>query len=153
MAKSKNETKEMNLDFSAFLAGNANQISEVHFVASKRFMQGDKPVEWILKPIDSQTEEAIRKSCTKQVEVTGKRGYYQDKTDMDAYLAKMCVASTAFPPLNNVELQNSYGVMGGEALLKKLLHLPGEYTEYKAKVMEVNGFDTGMGQLVADAKN
>jgi hypothetical protein len=64
----------------------------------------------------------------------------------------MCVACTVYPDLNNVELQESYGVMGAEALLKKML-LPGEYTDYKAKVMEVNGYDMSMEELVDDAKN
>ena len=31
--------------------------------------------------------------------------------------------------------------------------LPGEYAEYKAKVMEVNGYDMSMEELVDEAKN
>ena len=29
----------------------------------------------------------------------------------------------------------------------------GEYTEYKAKVMEINGYDMSMDELVEEAKN
>ena len=47
---------------------------------------------------------------------------------------------------------DSYGVKSADALLKKML-LPGEYTEYKAKVMEVNGYDMSMEELVDEAKN
>jgi len=41
--------------------------------------------------------------------------------------------------LDDIELQNSYGVMGADALLKTML-TPGEYPEYMEKVQEVNGF-------------
>jgi hypothetical protein len=54
--------------------------------------------------------------------------------------------------LNDTELQDSYGVKGADALLKKMLKA-GEYTEYKAKVMEVNGYDMSMEELVDEAKN
>jgi hypothetical protein len=67
-------------------------------------------------------------------------------------MAKVCVACTVYPNLNNAELQDSYGVKDGISLLKKML-LPGEYTEYKAKVMEVNGYDLSMEELVDEAKN
>jgi hypothetical protein len=57
-----------------------------------------------------------------------------------------------FPNLNDAELQDSYGVKSADELLKKML-LPGEYSEYKAKVMEVNGYDMSMEELVDEAKN
>lgn len=139
-------------DFSIFMAGNANVTENVKYVASKRFVVDGNPVEWELKPIDSDLDEAIRKECTKRVPVAGKRGQYNQETDTDKYVGKMCVACTVYPDLNDVELQNSYGVKSGEALLKKML-LPGEYTEYKAKVMEVNGYDMSMEELVDEAKN
>ena len=134
------------------MAGNANQAENVKYVASKRFTVKGKPVEWELKPIDSDLDEAIRKECTKKVPIPGKRGQYNQETDTDKYMGKMCVACTVYPNLNDVELQDSYGVKDGIALLKKML-LPGEYTEFKAKVMEVNGYDMSMEELVDEAKN
>jgi hypothetical protein len=138
-------------DFAVFMAGNSTEET-VKYVASKRFAIKGKPVEWEIKAIDSDRDEAIRKECTKKVPVAGKRGQYNQETDTDKYLAKMCVACTVYPNLNDKELQTSYGVMSGEALLKKMLK-PGEYTEYKAKVMEVNGYDMSMEELVDEAKN
>lgn len=138
-------------DFAVFMAGNSTEET-VKYVASKRFAVKGKPVEWEIKAIDSDRDEAIRKECTKKVPVAGKRGQYNQETDTDKYLAKMCVACTVYPNLNDKELQTSYGVMSGEALLKKMLK-PGEYTEYKAKVMEVNGYDMSMEELVDEAKN
>ena len=139
-------------DFSIFMAGNAQKAETVKYVASKRFGTKGKPVEWELKAIDSDLDEAIRKECTKKVPVAGKRGQYTQETDTDKYIAKMCVACTVYPNLNDAELQDSYGVKSGDALLRKML-LPGEYTEYKAKVMEVNGYDMSMEELVDEAKN
>lgn len=139
-------------DFSVFMAGNAKQDETVKYVASKRFTSKGKPVEWELKAIDSDLDETIRKECTKRVPIAGKRGQYNQETDTDKYVGRMCVACTVYPNLNDKELQTSYGVMSADALLKKML-LPGEYTEYKAKVMEVNGYDLSMEELVDEAKN
>lgn len=139
-------------DFSVFMAGNALKGDTVKFVASKRFVVKGKPVQWEIKAIDSDTDEAIRKECTKRVPIAGKRGQYNNETDTDKYIGKMCVACTVYPNLNDAELQDSYGVKSADALLKKML-LPGEYTEYKAKVMEVNGYDMSMEELVDEAKN
>ena len=139
-------------DFAVFMAGNAQKAETVKYVASKRFGTKNKPVEWELKAIDSDMDELIRKECTKKVPVAGKRGQYTQETDTDKYIAKMCVACTVYPNLNDAELQDSYGVKSGDALLRKML-LPGEYTEYKAKVMEVNGYDMSMEELVEEAKN
>ena len=122
------------------------------FVASNRFKANGEPVEWELKAISSELDEALRKECTKRVPVVGKRGQYTPETDTDKYLGKLCVACTVYPDLNNAELQDSYGVKGADALLKTML-LPGEYVEFKAKVMEVNGYDMSMEELVDEAKN
>jgi hypothetical protein len=139
-------------DFSVFMAGNAVKDETVKYVASKRFVVKGKPVEWEIKSISSDLDEAIRKECTKKVPIAGKRGQYNQETDTDKYIGKVCVACTVYPDLNNAELQDSYGVKGGDALLKAMLK-PGEYIEYKAKVMEVNGYDMSMEELVDEAKN
>ena len=139
-------------DFSVFMAGNTNANETVKYVASKRFVQNKKPVEWELKAISSSLDEAIRKDCTKKVPIAGKRGQYTQDTDTDKYIGKLCVACTVYPNLNDAELQDSYGVKSGDELLKKML-LPGEYTDYKTKVMEVNGYDMSMEELVDEAKN
>jgi hypothetical protein len=115
-------------------------------------MKDGKPVEWELKAVSTDLDEAIRKDCTKKVPIVGKRGQFTLETDTDKYVGKLCVACTVYPNLNDVELQNSYGVSSADALLKKMLK-PGEYVDYKTKVMEVNGFDMSMEELVDEAKN
>lgn len=139
-------------DFSVFMASNVAADEVVKYVATKRIKNKGKPVEWELKPVSSSLDEAIRKECTKKVPIAGKRGQFNMETDTDKYIGKLCVACTVYPNLNDAELQDSYGVKSGDELLKKML-LPGEYTEYKAKVMEVNGYDMSMEELVDEAKN
>lgn len=139
-------------NFAAFMAGSAIKNETVKYVASKRFTDKGKPIEWEIKSIDSDLDEAIRKECTKRIPIQGKRGQYNQETDTDKYLAKMCAACTVYPNLNDAELQDSYGVKTPDALLKKMLK-PGEYTEYKTKVMEVNGYDMSMEDQVDEAKN
>ena len=137
-------------DFSVFMAGTAEE-EIVKYVASKRFVEKGKPVEWQIKAISSELDEAIRKDCTKRVPIVGKRGQYNQEVDTDKYIGKMCAACTVFPNLKDAALQDHYGVKSDDDLLKKMLR-PGEYTEYKAKVMEVNGYDMSMEELVDEAK-
>lgn len=139
-------------DFSVFMAGNVVVDEIVEYIASKRFMDKGEPVKWQLKAVSSDLDEQIRKECTKKVPIHGKRGQYNQETDTDKYIGKLCVACTVYPNLNDAALQDSYGVKCADDLIKKML-LPGEYTEYKAKVMEVNGFDMSMEDMVDEAKN
>ncbi len=140
-------------NLSVFLKQNALENENVKFVASKRFIDDSgKPVEWEICGITSEEDEAIRKACTRKVQVPGKKGQYTPETDYNAYLGKLAARCTIFPNLNNAELQNSYGCMGADSLLKTMLK-PGEYADYLAKIQEVNGFDVTMEELVDEAKN
>ncbi len=141
------------MSLTAFLAENAFAVENVKFAASKRFMGDDgKPMLWEIKTITGTEDEALRKSCAKRVPIPGKKNQYQKETDYDMYLGKLAVACTVFPDLNNKELQDSYKVMGAEALLKTML-TPGEYADYLQKVQEVCGFETTLQDEVDEAKN
>lgn len=67
---------------------------------------------------------------------------------MSAVVTK-CVV---YPNLNDKELQDSYGVMGAESLVKTMLK-PGEYIDLINKVQEVNGYNVTQEDLVEEAKN
>ena len=141
------------MNLSAFLAENALAVENVKFAASKRFMGDDgKPMLWEIKTITGTEDEALRKSCAKRVPIPGKKNQYQKETDYDMYLGKLAVACTVFPDLNNKELQDSYKVMGADALLKTML-TPGEHADYLTKVQEVCGFETTLQDEVDEAKN
>lgn len=139
------------MNLSAFL--NPMKEENCKVVASKRFIDEEgKPIEWELRTISADEDEAIRKSCTKRVPVPGRKGQFTQETDLNKYLGLLAVACTVYPNLNDVELQNGYGVMGADHLLKTMLHA-GEYTKYVSRVQELNGYDSSMDELVEEAKN
>ena len=134
------------MDLTAFL----NPIKEENkkVVVSKRFVDAEgKPIKWEIRAITAEEDEALRKSCTRKVQVPGKKGQFTQEIDTNEYLGLLAVTCTVFPNLNDAELQNAYGVMGADALLKKMLNA-GEYTSFLANIQEMNGFDTSMDELV-----
>ena len=129
------------------------KVENVKHVVSKRFVdEKGEPIPWELCCITSEEDEAIRKACTKRVPIPGKKNQYTQEIDYNLYLGKLAARCTVFPNLNDKELQDSYGVMGADALLKKMLK-PGEYADYLQKVQEVNGFEVTFEDAVEEAKN
>lgn len=140
-------------NLTAFLAQNKVKKENVKFVASTSFVdENGKPIEWEIKAITSQENDDIKQQCTKRVKVAGKAGAFTMEIDPMLYVGKLAAACTVFPDLKNAELQNSYGVMGDDALLKAMLNA-GEYTNYTNKVSEVNGFDETINDAIEEAKN
>lgn len=140
-------------NLSGFLAQNALKIENIKHVVSKRFVnEKGKPIPWELRCITSTEDETLRKACTKRVPVPGKRNQFTQETDYNLYLGKLAAMCTVHPNLDDSELQNSYGVMGSDALLKTML-TPGEYADYLTKVQEVNGFEVTLEESVDEAKN
>ena len=138
---------------SSFLRQNVLDNENVKYIASKRFVdENGAPIEWEICSITSEEDEAIRKACTRKVQIPGKKNQYTPETDYNAYLGKLAARCTVYPDLHNAELQNSYGCMGEDTLLKTMLK-PGEYADYLAKIQEVNGFDVTMEDMVDEAKN
>ena len=99
-----------------------------------------------------RSNSAIRKSCLRTIPAPGgRKGQYTQDFDAGLYQAKVSVACTVWPDLNDAALQDSYGVMGAENLITAMLS-PGEFEDYAAKVLEVNGFNN-KDELVDEAKN
>ena len=147
------------MDLSGFLSENALKVENVKHVASSRFLSGDKdgqgnpvPLAWEIQAITGIEDEELRKACTKRVPAPGKKGQYTMETDYNLYLGKLASACTVYPNLNDKGLQDSYRVMGADALLKAML-TPGEYAGYLAKVQEINGFDRSLQDEVDESKN
>lgn len=138
-------------DLKMFLKPNALGESTRKFVASKRYVdEKGEPIEWEIAPLSANKDEQIRKDATKYV--GGKRGAKVPEFDQDKYFAMVCAESTVYPNLNDAELQDSYGVKDAISLLKEML-LPGEYALYREEVLDVNGYDMSMEELVDEAKN
>lgn len=140
-------------NLSAFLAKNALKVENIKHIVSKRFVdENKKPIEWEIACITSNEDEQLRKECTKRIPIPGKRGQFTMEIDSNLYVGKLAARCTVFPNLNDAELQNSYGVMGADSLLKTML-TPGEYADYLTKVQEVNGFDISFDEKVNEVKN
>jgi hypothetical protein len=138
-------------DLSAFLRPNAAQVENVKFEASKRFTEeDDTPILWEIRCISSTEDEEIRRQSVRRVQ--GGRGQSSSETDVSLYLGKLAAKCTVYPDLNDQVLQDSYGVMGADKLLRAMLN-PGEYAEFLREVQKICGFDTPFDELVEEAKN
>ncbi|MFC6545543.1 phage tail assembly chaperone [Cohnella cellulosilytica] len=111
-------------------------------------MNRSAPIPWKLRTLSEEENEEIRKASTQMV----KGGQRIQETKPEVYMAKIAVASVVFPDLKDADLQKSYGVLGAEALLKKMLRA-GEYATLLGKVQELNGFDREFDDLVEEVKN
>lgn len=140
-------------DFSAFMK--ANKVKKPNqFVPATKSLCDEKgnPLMWEIKPLTTKENEILRDSCTKEVPVKGKPGQYRIHVDMSAYQAKLMCAAIVSPDLHDAELQNSYGVMTPEDLLKEMIDDPAEYTDLAVKIQEISGF-TSLQEDVDEAKN
>jgi hypothetical protein len=138
-------------DLSMFYAQSAAVDLVEEVVVSERFKDKDgKPVPWKIRSMTQAESEECRKAATRYGK--GKGGVRLPEVDADEYMAKLAVASVVFPNLRDAELQKSYGVLGAENLLRRML-LPGEYATLLEKVQEMNGFDKSLDDLVEEAKN
>ncbi|MGV2787000.1 phage portal protein, partial [Clostridium perfringens] len=108
------------------------------------------PVPWKLRSITEEENQECRKAATRKVK--GKNGVFTPEIDPNDYMTKLMVSSVIYPDLKNSELQKSYGVLGAESLLRKML-LPGEFAALGERVQALNGFDRDMNELVDDVKN
>lgn len=115
--------------------------------------ENGESLKWEIKPLTTEEVERIRLECTKEVPVPGKRGQFRTKVDSNMYNDKLMVAAVVFPDLYNKELQDSYGVMSPEALLKKMIDNPSEYFDLLGYVSEQSGFDKEIEDEIEEAKN
>ena len=65
----------------------------------------------------------------------------------------MICACVVEPNLYDKDLQDSYGVMSPDDLLKEMIDDPGEYQEFATFVQNFNGFNTTLEDKVEEAKN
>nr|PZN50821.1 MAG: phage portal protein [Bacteroidota bacterium] len=135
----------------AFFAQNAKTEIVDEVIVSDRFKdEHGKPIPWKVRAITEAENEQLRKASTQFVKGPG--GRRTAEIQPDVYMAKVVVASVVFPDLKNAELQKSYGVIGAEDLLKKML-LSGEYARLVQAVQEINGFDKDINELMDEVKN
>lgn len=140
-------------NFSKFMKANKKvRENEKHAVTKSLCDEKGQPLLWEFKHITSKENEALRESCTVELQVTGKPGMYRPKLKAAEYIRKMITASIVFPDLFDAELQDSYGVKTPEDLLLAMVDDPGEYGDLSTYVQKFQGFDTSFEEKVDEAK-
>lgn len=141
-------------NFSRFMKKNKIKKENTTFTATKALLdENGKPLLWTIKPLSTSENDTIRDDCTMDIPVKGKANMYRPKLNTSKYIAKMICVSVVEPNLNDKELQDSYGVMTPDELLKQMIDDPGEYSDFAAFVQQFNGFTTTMEDKVEEAKN
>lgn len=140
--------------FSRFMKANKVAKKNEQYAPTETLMnENGKPLKWEFRPLTSKENEALRDSCTTEVQVTGKPNLYRPKLNTSQYIVKMIVASTVYPDLYDKELQDSYGVMSPEDLLYALVDNAGEYQEFSVWMQKYQGFTKTFEEKVEEAKN
>lgn len=141
-------------NLSKFMKNNKIVKENTTFPATKSLVdESGKPLKWTIKPLTTKENDKIRDNCMVDIPVKGKPNMYRPKLDTSKYIAKMICACVVEPNLYDKELQDSYGVMTPEDLLKEMIDDPGEYQEFAAFIQEFNGFNTTLEDKVEEAKN
>ncbi len=140
--------------FSRFMKQNKIVKDNTTFAPTKSLVdENGEPLEWTIKPLSTKENENIRDDCMIEVPVTGKPNMFRPKLNTSKYIAKMICACVVEPNLYDKELQDSYGVMTPEELLKEMIDEPGEYQAFATFVQKFNGFNTTLEDKVEEAKN
>lgn len=145
MAESKKE------DFSAFMAGAAIQVEPVEFAVSKRFKGKDgESIKWKIVPFSAEVNDELIREHTKKVRLPN--GDRKTSFDSARYGIACVVRAVTYPNLNDAALQDSYGVVSAEDLVKKML-LPGELDDLQNAVAQALGFENDIADDIQTAKN
>ena len=106
-----------------FYRENRRDRGEKEILLTERLAADGGQMLWRIRPMSQRENEEIWKRCGE---------------DEKRYEGAVLAESVVFPDLKEAALQNSYGVIGAERLLAKLL-LAGEYDRLRRAVEEING--------------
>ena len=106
-----------------FYKENRKDREEQEVLLTDRLGKDGEEILWRIRPMSQRENEEIWKKCGE---------------DEKRYEGAVLTESVCFPDLTDVTLQNSYGVVGAERLLERLL-LPGEYDRLRMAVEKING--------------
>ena len=128
------------MDLKAFLKPEVLPVREETVVLSERFKNEEGPVGFILRGISEEENAAIRRSCQKRSDAQGvSQTLGAPVLDRERYIRKFTAACVVYPDLKDRALQESWGVMGEEALLGRML-TAGEFAGLFAAAQRVCGF-------------
>ena len=140
--------------FSRFMKQNKIKKENTTFAPTKSLLdENGEPIKFKIKPLTTKENDDIRDVCTIDVPVIGKPNMFRPKLNTAKYLSKMLCSCIIEPDLFDKELQDSYGVMTPEDLIKEMIDDPGEYQDFVVFVQDFNGFNVTLENKVDDAKN
>ena len=125
------------MDLQAFFAENTPPFPEERVKLSER-LGG----EFRIRGISEEESAALRRQCGKDS---------AGAADPADYLCRLAAACVIEPDLNNAALQRSWGVMGAESLLRRMLSA-GEYARLIERVQAVCGFDIPVREMADEIK-
>lgn len=135
-----------------FFKQNAKIVTEVEYVASKRFTDDEgNPIVWRIRVLTNKELDKLRARFTKKVYEPGTRTA-EERMDLTAFTDELLVRTIVFPALDDMELQNSWGVSNELDLVKAMLN-GGELTDLTRAIQEAQGFETGFEDKVKAVKN
>lgn len=141
-------------NLSIFLKKNKIEIENIFYPATKSLRdENGEPAMWELRPLTTAEDERIRKDCTKEIPIPGKRNATQSKLDLNEYLVHQMTTAIVSPNLYSAELQDSYGVKTPEDLLRAMLSNPMEFAALGYAMREHSGLGVDISEEVATAKN
>ena len=140
--------------FARFMKQNKIKKENTTFAPTKSLLdENGEPIKFKIKPLTTKENDDIRDACTIDVPVIGKPNMFRPKLNTAKYLSKMLCYCIIEPDLFDKELQDSYGVMTPEDLIKEMIDDPGEYQDFVVFVQDFNGFNVTLENKVDDAKN
>ena len=140
--------------FSRFMKKNKIMKENTTYAVTKSLIdENGNPLIWVIKPLTTKENDAIRDECMIDVPVKGKPNVFRPRLNTSKYIAKMLCACVVEPNLYDKELQDSYGVMTPEELLKEMVDNAAEYDAFTTFVQNFNGFSSNMEDKVEEAKN
>ena len=142
------------MDFELFMKKNKVENNATTKYAPTKSLVGKdgKPLEWTFKKITSKENELIKEKAIQEVPIEGKKNQYRPKLNTSKYMTDLIIASTVEPDLKNKTLQDSYGVMGEEALLYAMVDDMNEFSKLEQFIQSFLGM-TSLDEEVEEAKN
>lgn len=138
-----------NYDLNLFLKKNKKPKENLKFAATKDLTDKDgNPVIWEFRKITSREFDTINQKhvSIKKKDVT---------VNQQAIGMEIITTSCITPNLNDVTLQEAYGVIGAENLFYEMISDPAEYRKAKTKILTFNGYYEGddIEDEIKEAKN
>ncbi len=127
------------MDLQAFLKENVAGQEDREVRVSERFSE-----PFVIRGITEEENAGLRTGCRKN------GGF--DGVDAERYLTRLAAACVVSPDLESAALQRSWGVLGAEALLRRMLS-PGEFARLLEAVQEICGFDVTVREMADQIKN